>query len=156
MILKIIEFGIASFKEDMYELLIYKINLYQDPRIKLYLDDIKKNAKKIRKEDLDELKSFKAPPTIVQFIAEATCYLFAKKANYQNFVKLLNKNDFLARLKNFDSNSINDYKLKRLREYIEMPEFDSVTAANVSLSASILYDWIHSVYNYGLSVLFLA
>lgn len=152
MILKIIEFGIASFKENIYELLIYKINFYQDPSIKHYLDDVKNNAKKIKQQDLDELKSFKAPPTVVQNVAESICYLFAKQASYQNFVKLLNKDDFLSRLKNFDSNYINNYKLNQLKKYLEMPDFNCTSIANVSQPASILCDWIRSVYNYGLAV----
>lgn len=154
LILDKIDFGSTPNSETFDELKIIKtINSNNSKKTEFYLDEMKKNASRIKEEDLAELKSFKAPPSRVQTIAEAICYLFAKQATYQNFVKLLSKDSFLKKLKNFDYNSINDYKLIQLEKYITSPDFESSTVAIVSHSASIFCDWIHSVYNYGQAVL---
>ncbi|RNA05403.1 dynein heavy chain axonemal [Brachionus plicatilis] len=152
LILETIDFGVIPNKKNFDELWIIKPKLANsDTNIKWHLDEIQKISSIINEKDLGELKSFKAPPSAVQNVAEAMCYLFAKQANYQNFAKLLNTDNFIEQIKNFDLNLINDYKLKNLEKYIQMPDFDGDTIANFSRPASILCNWIHSVYNYGLA-----
>lgn len=107
----------------------------------------------ITNADLAELKSIKAPPSGVQIVGEAMCYLFAKPATYQNFVRLINSPNFIYQLKEFDINSVSEYKLNHIKQYVDMPNFSPEYISKISKTASILCQFVRSVYFYCSSTL---
>ncbi|RNA31795.1 dynein heavy chain domain-containing 1-like [Brachionus plicatilis] len=113
-----------------------------------YASMMQESLDSIRKSDIAEIKSFKAPPAAVQSIAEALCYLFSKPPNFQNFIKLVNTTDFISQLKYFDLESVNDYKLTQIKKYIQMEDFIPEYVGKISKASAILCNWIICVYKY--------
>lgn len=102
----------------------------------------------LNRKRLANMKGFTAPPAAVQAVGEAICILFAKTASYQNFSKMINSNDFMSQLKNFDLNLINDYKLKHLKDYIQMKNFNPSFIREISGGAALLCQWVICIYEY--------
>ncbi|RNA37676.1 serine threonine- kinase pats1 [Brachionus plicatilis] len=116
--------------------------------LKENLAKMEETINKLNRKNLASMKGFTAPPSAVQSVGEAICYLFARPPNYQNFAKIINSNDFIIQLKNFDLNTVNDYKLKHLKDYVQMQNFNPTYIGEISIPASMLCEWVLSVYNY--------
>lgn len=152
MVLNIINFGIVDPNNEIPD-------KFTSSRIKPKFEDISEKLiecltsiqeciDSIRKSDLAEIKTLAAPPAAVESVSEAICYLFSKQPNFKNFKLLINTTDFIHQLKNFDFDSVNDYKINQIKKYIEMPNFNPDYLKKISRAGSILCNWIINVYNY--------
>ena len=102
----------------------------------------------IQREQLSYLKALKYPHTRIILVAEAICILYAKKPSYENFIKLINQNDFIFKF--YDINNISDYTMSELKKYIDNPEFSVEKIAFASQMCSYLCSWVTLLYNYNL------
>lgn len=153
-ILNILNFGIIDPENnvDAPDRFIYAKIRPKDERILNYLKEnltkIDDCLSKLNRKRVASMKGFTAPPAAVQAVGEAICLLFAKTPNYQNFAKMINSNEFMTQLKNFDLNTVNDYKLKHLKEYVEMQNFNPDYIGHINFAASLLCEWVLAIYNY--------
>ncbi|RNA38600.1 dynein heavy chain domain-containing 1-like [Brachionus plicatilis] len=150
-LIKILDYGainIDNYSNKM--LLIDNVGLRQETpdSPEYHMNEVNNLITNITSADFAELRSLKAPPSGVQIVAEAMCYLFSKPASYQNFIRLINSPSFINQLKDFDLNSVNEYKLKHVKQYVDMPNFNPDYIAKISKTASVLCHFIRSVYFY--------
>lgn len=95
-----------------------------------------------------EMKSYTFPPNAVNQVGEAICLLFAEKPEFQNFIKLLNSDDFLMKLRNFNKEAVSDYTIIQLEKYVKNPNFTYEYISKVSKAGSILCNWVIAIYKY--------
>ncbi|EEY58342.1 dynein heavy chain [Phytophthora infestans T30-4] len=100
------------------------------------------------KKDISEVKGFVKPPQAVQVVMEAVCIMLGEKADWDNSKRILSRSTFMAELKEYDKDSISPAILKRIRKYIESPEFAVDEVKKVSHAAMSLCMWVHAIDTY--------
>lgn len=105
----------------------------------------------INKYEISELRSFKNPPSGVRLVGEAIALIFNKRAEYDQFLKLLNSgpDQFIRSIKEYNINFISTFTLNELRTYIDNPVFTQNNMVKFSKPASLFCSWVISAYNYG-------
>jgi len=120
---------------------------------------------KLKKSDLDEVKSLKTPPSGVKLTMEACCIMFGvkpvkvndpdnvgKKLNdyWQAAQKsvLQNANKLLEDLKNFDKDNIPDSVINKIEPYIVMPEFTPAEIEKASKACTAICMWVRAMHKY--------
>ena len=108
-----------------------------------------KALKSLNKNDITELKGFAKPPPMVQTTLEAVLILKEIKPDWDNAKKEMNKSDFLESLETFDKDNIPAKAIKKLKKYVENPDFVPEKVERVSKAAKSLCMWVHAmdVYN---------
>mmetsp|Transcript_4972 Transcript_4972/g.18687 ORF Transcript_4972/g.18687 Transcript_4972/m.18687 type:complete len:4187 (-) Transcript_4972:2731-15291(-) len=101
-----------------------------------------KALKTINRDDIYEIKSFTSPPPLVQTVMEAVCILFLKKPNWESSQQLLADAKFLNKLETFDKENISDKTLKKLQQYMNMPEFEPERVSKVNIASKSLCMWV--------------
>lgn len=147
----IIDYGLLKMEDNLDKMLLINSDHIQKEttnNLDYHKTEIKNFIENIKNADFAELRAIKAPPSGIQNVAEAMCYLFAKPASYQNFVRLINSPNFINQLKQFDLSLINDYKLKHIKQYVDMTDFNPEYLAKISKTASTLCHFIQCVYYY--------
>ena len=74
------------------------------------LEQANNAVKKIQKNMIDEMKSFKAPPAMVGIVMNAVCLLFGEKEEWDSAKKLLGRMNFLESLVEFVPETVTDKK----------------------------------------------
>lgn len=115
--------------------------------LKVYEEAIAK-VRDIRKEDIEEFKSFTLPPVGAVQVGEALCIMFDRPPTWHDTKKLVNGTPFLRSVIDFDIRSMNDVKLERLKRYIETSSFAYDRLVTTSLAAAGLCKWIRAVFHY--------
>jgi dynein heavy chain len=104
---------------------------------------------KLDKAAITEVKNFKQPPALVETTMEAVCILLDRKPpSWKEGKKLLNEMDFIDQLLKYDKDNIDARKIRKLRKYINNPEFNSDTIKKVSSAAMCLCMWCRAMYVY--------
>jgi len=99
----------------------------------------------LRKEDINEIKSFPKPPPAVQMVMEAVCLLLKEPQTWKSAQKVLQKSTFLVSLKEYDKDNIPAKLLKKLRKYTGRDEMEVAAVEKVSLAAKSLCMWLHAM-----------
>ncbi|KAI9190457.1 hypothetical protein H9P43_001891 [Blastocladiella emersonii ATCC 22665] len=94
------------------------------------------------KKDVAEMKAFAKPPELVVMVLEAVCTLFKVKADWDSSKKLLGDPQFLRKIQEYDKDSVNDALAKKLRKYIENPNFTPEAVEKVSKAARSMCMWV--------------
>uniref|UniRef100_A0A1B6CU24 AAA+ ATPase domain-containing protein n=1 Tax=Clastoptera arizonana TaxID=38151 RepID=A0A1B6CU24_9HEMI len=102
----------------------------------------------LNKNDINELRVFNKPPHLVKFVMEAVCLLLGAKSDWASAKILLGDISFLKRLQDYDKDHIPDSLLKKLKEFIDHPEFRPELVANQSKVCKSLCTWVRAVDNY--------
>jgi dynein heavy chain len=106
----------------------------------------------VLKIKLTKIKHFKAPPNCIIITAEAVCLLFNILPSWKEFLKLIaNGNAFLQSVIDFDFKAVSDSTMKKVKKYIEMPEFkpeDIDTYYSVTMGK--ISSWVIGVYEIAL------
>ncbi|KAG6975144.1 hypothetical protein JG688_00002699 [Phytophthora aleatoria] len=100
------------------------------------------------KKDISEVKGFVKPPQAVQVVMEAVCIMLGEKADWDNSKRILSRSTFMAELKEYDKDNIPPVILKKIRKYIESPEFAVEEVKKVSHAAMSLCMWVHAIDTY--------
>ncbi|KAG3108336.1 Dynein heavy chain 6, axonemal [Phytophthora idaei] len=100
------------------------------------------------KKDISEVKGFVKPPQAVQVVMEAVCIMLGEKADWDNSKRILSRSTFMAELKEYDKDNIPPAILKKIRKYIESPEFAVEEVKKVSHAAMSLCMWVHAIDTY--------
>ncbi|GBF88264.1 dynein heavy chain axonemal protein, partial [Raphidocelis subcapitata] len=115
------------------------------PALEAALDSLKA----LNKNDIVEIKSFPKPPPLVQMTLEAVCILKQEKPDWDTAKRILGDVNFMRSLEEFDKDNIPDGVVKRLRRYIDDPNFTPESVAKQSKAAMSLCMWTRAmdVYN---------
>ncbi|GLE05887.1 hypothetical protein PINS_up015068 [Pythium insidiosum] len=100
------------------------------------------------KKDITEVRAFVKPPQAVQMVMEAVCVMLGEKPDWDTSKRLLSRSTFMADLKEYDKDNINPSILKRIRKYIDNPEFAVEEVKKVSRAAMSLCMWVHAIDTY--------
>jgi len=120
---------------------------------------------KLKKADLDEVKSLKTPPSGVKLTMEATCIMFGVKpvkiADPDNMGKkisdywgpakttvLANANKLLDDLRNFDKDNIPQPTIDKIDKFIAMPEFMPAEIEKASKACTAICMWVRAMHKY--------
>lgn len=102
----------------------------------------------LNRDDISEIKAFKKPPPLVQTVMEAVCVLFGKAATWKEAQVLTSNSNFLKMLKTFEKDNIPKSRLKKLKTYITMKEFDPDIIEKVNIASKSLCMWVIAVHTY--------
>ena len=102
----------------------------------------------IRKDDIDELKSFTIIPPIVIQLAEAICILFDKQPSWQEAKKLFISTSFMQKVLAMDESVLTAAKIEKLRKYTEQPMFNPDKLFNINVSVRGFCLWIRHLTHY--------
>ncbi|KAI9224248.1 dynein heavy chain and region D6 of dynein motor-domain-containing protein [Blastocladiella britannica] len=94
------------------------------------------------KKDVAEMKAFAKPPELVVLVLEAVCVLFKVKPDWDSSKKLLSDPQFLRKIQEYDKDSVNDALAKKLRKYVESPNFTPEAVEKVSRAARSMCMWV--------------
>ncbi|KAH9163072.1 hypothetical protein LEN26_000647, partial [Aphanomyces euteiches] len=120
---------------------------------------------KLKKSDIDEVKSLKTPPSGVKLTMEVVCLLFQHKptmkadpdkpgkkiADYWDVaqkVVLANANKFLESLFTFDKDNIPDATIVKVQPYIDDPNFTPEAIEKSSKACTAICMWARAMYTY--------
>ncbi|RHY24853.1 hypothetical protein DYB25_001221 [Aphanomyces astaci] len=120
---------------------------------------------KLKKSDIDEVKSLKTPPSGVKLTMEVVCILFQHKptmkadpdkpgkkiSDYWDVaqkVVLANANKFLESLFAFDKDNIPDATIAKVQPYIDDPNFTPEMIEKSSKACTAICMWARAMYTY--------
>jgi len=109
-------------------------------------ESVVKTLKNLKRAEIGELKGFKIPPPIVQFVLEGVCVLLGEDHTWENAKKLLGRSDFIDHLNGLNKDNIPAARLEKLRtDYINHPNFDPDAVARASRAAHSLCLWARAM-----------
>jgi dynein heavy chain len=107
-----------------------------------------KSLDSLDKKDLQEIKSFAKPPSLVMMTMEAVCLLLGEKTDWDAAKKVLTDPKILDKLKNYDKDNIPPKILKQLKTYVTKPEYTPEQVGNQSKASKSLCMWTHAMDTY--------
>ncbi|XP_071943742.1 dynein heavy chain domain-containing protein 1-like [Antedon mediterranea] len=105
--------------------------------------------KSLNSHDLDEIRSYRAPPAVVVNVVSALCLLFHQPYDWASGKLLINRDNFFEDLEFYEKDRMPDdvfYKLNIM--FIQDASFRPEVVAVVSKAAESLCKWVHAVYAY--------
>ena len=106
------------------------------------LESAYKALDSLDKKDIAELKVFTKPPDLVLMVMEAICILFKMKPDWESSKKLLSDPQFMKKMQEFDKDNIPETVTKKLKKYIEMPNFNPESVEKVSKACKSMSMWV--------------
>lgn len=103
------------------------------------------SLKALNKNDIVEIKSFAKPPPLVQMTMEAICILKQEKPDWDTAKKLLSDTNFMKSLEEFDKDNIPDAVIKKLKKYIDNPDYQPETVGKQSKASMSLCMWTRAM-----------
>ena len=97
------------------------------------------------KNDITEIKAFNNPPRMVQTVLEAVCILLGAKPDWPTAKALLGDSNFLKNLYTYDKDNIPEIKLKKVKPYIDNPEFIPEEVVKVSKACRSMCLWVRAI-----------
>merc|ERR1719354_1384339 len=104
------------------------------------------------KADITEIKNFIKPPEAVQTVLETVCILFKMKTDWASAKSLLGDSNFLKRCIEYDKDNISANIIKKLKNYINSPDFVPEKIEKVSKACKSLCMWVRAMYTYSIVV----
>ena len=95
----------------------------------------------LNKNDINEIRSFKKPPDLVQTVMDAVCILIEAPIGWDSAKKVLGDTSFLKNLIDYDKDAIGESVLKKLQKYVNNEEFTPANVGRVSKAAKSLCMW---------------
>ncbi|XP_060520964.1 dynein axonemal heavy chain 6 [Cylas formicarius] len=109
------------------------------------LEAATKALEALNKNDINEVKVFQKPPKLVQFVMESVCILLGAKPDWGSARVVLSDTHFLKKLQEYDKDHISDIMLKKLKPYVEHPDFVPEKVVNVSKACKSLCMWVRAI-----------
>ncbi|KAI8620571.1 dynein heavy chain and region D6 of dynein motor-domain-containing protein [Chytriomyces sp. MP71] len=106
------------------------------------LDAAYKALDALDKKDIAELKVFAKPPDVVLMVMEAICILFKMKPDWDNSKKLLADPQFMKKMADYDKDNIPEAIQKKVKKYIENPNFTPEVIERVSKACKSIGMWV--------------
>uniref|UniRef100_UPI00398EF62F dynein heavy chain domain-containing protein 1 n=1 Tax=Pristiophorus japonicus TaxID=55135 RepID=UPI00398EF62F len=99
-------------------------------------------------EDLDEVRTYRAPPLPVVMVMNALCLMFGKPDGWDNVRLLISQPNFYQDLEFYDKENIPDCLFKALGEIVKQPEFQPAVVREASKAVESFSLWILAIYYY--------
>ncbi|KAL7754338.1 hypothetical protein RI367_000319 [Sorochytrium milnesiophthora] len=99
----------------------------------------------LEKKDVAEMRAFTKPPELVMTVMEAVCILFKMKPDWDSSKKLLGDPQLLRKIQEYDKDSVTDSLAKKLKKYIENPNFTPEAVEKVSRAARSMCLWVLAI-----------
>ncbi|KAJ8943600.1 hypothetical protein NQ318_006602 [Aromia moschata] len=99
----------------------------------------------LNKNDINELKVFQKPPKLVQFVMESICLLLGSKIDWASAKIVLGDPNFLKKLQEYDKDHIPETALKKLKAYVDHPDFMPDKIAKVSKACKSMCMWVRAM-----------
>lgn len=103
---------------------------------------------KLKKQDVNEVRTFPKPPPLVKFVLEAVCILLGAKPDWNSAKTLMADTNFIKRLQEYDKEHIPEDRLKKIKPYIEDKNFDPNAVAKQSTTAKSICLWVRAIDNF--------
>jgi dynein heavy chain len=97
------------------------------------------------KNDISEIRVFNNPPDMVRTVMEAICICFNSKPDWATAKGLLGDSYFLKKLYDYDKDNIPESRIKKLKPYLDNPQFQPEEVAKVSKACRSLCLWVHAI-----------
>ncbi|VDM03485.1 unnamed protein product [Schistocephalus solidus] len=97
------------------------------------------------KNDISEIRVFTKPPQLVQTVMEAVCLMLGQKTDWASAKTVLGDSNFLKKLVEYPKDSISDGLLKKLKKYIENPDFVPEVIEKTSKACKSLCMWVRAL-----------
>ncbi|KAM9658950.1 dynein heavy chain domain-containing protein 1 [Trichechus inunguis] len=101
--------------------------------------------------DIEELRSYRAPPESVVQVTNALCDLFHREPGWASAKQLLCTEDFYQELVFFPKEKMTDSELIKLNIALKAPGMSDAALRAVSIPAANLTVWLWAVLRYGLA-----
>lgn len=112
------------------------------------LESALKSLDALDKKDIQEIKSFPKPPSLVMMTMEAVNTLLGEKTDWDTAKRVLGDTKFMERLKTFDKDNIPPKILKQLEKYVTNPVYTTEAVGNQSRAAKSLCMWTFAMDTY--------
>jgi len=99
----------------------------------------------LNKNDITEIKSFAKPPALVQMTMEAVCILKQEKPDWDTAKRMLGDSNFMKSLMEFDKDHIPENVVRKLKKYVDDPNFQPDIVAKQSNAAKSLCMWCRAM-----------
>ncbi|KAA3670228.1 dynein heavy chain, axonemal, partial [Paragonimus westermani] len=97
------------------------------------------------KSDISEIRVFTKPPQLVQTVMEAVCLMLGQKPDWATAKTVLGDSNFLRRLVEYPKDEITENQLKRLKKYIDNPEFTPEVVEKTSKACKSMCMWVRAL-----------
>lgn len=97
------------------------------------------------KSDISELRVFTTPPELVQTVLEAVCILLGQKTDWKSAKSVMGDSQFLPNLQKYDKDNISQSLLKKLKKYIDNPDFVPEKVEKVSKACKSMVMWVRAM-----------
>ena len=97
---------------------------------------------------IDEIRSYRNPPTLVKSVIQMLTVLFKMPPTWESSKQLLISEGFFDMLLYFDKENISDSVYKKLTRFCDDPETTPQSVAKCSFAAMAICQWIHAVHVY--------
>nr|CAD7258337.1 unnamed protein product [Timema shepardi] len=116
----------------------------------------------LNKNDINELKVFNKPPPLVKFVMESVCLLLGTNQSLNCFELesyvviplrtdwptakiVLGDTNFLKKLQDYEKDKISEAMLKKLKEYVDHPDFIPDKVATQSKVCKSICMWVRAI-----------
>ncbi|XP_078402239.1 dynein heavy chain domain-containing protein 1 [Cetorhinus maximus] len=98
--------------------------------------------------DLDEVRTYRAPPPPVVMVMNTLCWMFGKPDGWDNVKQLIGQPNFYQELEFYDKDNIPDPLYETLGNIVHQPEFQPEVVREASQAVESFSLWIKAVYQH--------
>ncbi|CAH8627144.1 unnamed protein product [Schistosoma bovis] len=109
------------------------------------LEAANKALDSLDKNDISEIRVFTKPPQLVQTVMEAVCIMLGQKGDWATAKTVLNDSNFLRKLVEYPKDDITDGQLKKLKKFIDNPEFIPEIVEKTSKACKSMCMWVRAL-----------
>ncbi|XP_057658316.1 dynein axonemal heavy chain 6 isoform X1 [Diorhabda carinulata] len=109
------------------------------------LEAATKALESLNKNDINEVKVFQKPPKLVQVVMESVCILLGAKPDWASAKVVLGDANFLKKLQEYDKDHVSDLTMKKLKAYVDNPDFIPEKVQKVSKACKSLCLWVRAI-----------
>ncbi|KAH8862654.1 Dynein heavy chain 6, axonemal [Schistosoma japonicum] len=109
------------------------------------LEAANKALDSLDKNDISEIRVFTKPPQLVQTVMEAVCIMLGQKGDWATAKTVLNDSNFLRKLVEYPKDDITDAQLRKLKKFIDNPEFIPETVEKTSKACKSMCMWVRAL-----------
>uniref|UniRef100_A0A095ANS1 Dynein heavy chain 6, axonemal n=1 Tax=Schistosoma haematobium TaxID=6185 RepID=A0A095ANS1_SCHHA len=109
------------------------------------LEAANKALDSLDKNDISEIRVFTKPPQLVQTVMEAVCIMLGQKGDWATAKIVLNDSNFLRKLVEYPKDDITDGQLKKLKKFIDNPEFIPEIVEKTSKACKSMCMWVRAL-----------
>uniref|UniRef100_A0A1X7UKU1 AAA+ ATPase domain-containing protein n=2 Tax=Amphimedon queenslandica TaxID=400682 RepID=A0A1X7UKU1_AMPQE len=112
------------------------------------LESANKALNALDKKDISEIRVFTKPPDLVNTVMESICILFNSPPNWPSAKQLLGDSSLMKKMIEYDKDNIPDSTLKRLKKYVDDPQFEPDIVEKTSKACKSMCMWVRAMDKY--------